>query len=187
MLHLLIAQTLPQPAPTPSTDSTTSSTAISARSWPSRSLRFSSCGSSLAVDGIGANARVMPKSGGPLTSEGKFGRCWRTIASGKRGGSARSAVTTFEHPRSGARSAGRGSAVPQALGAPGASPGRKGPATFGAASCSSEGHARRRIDLHLHSVGLEPTTLGSEDRCSIQLSYECQTLTAFLPSRFSRF
>jgi hypothetical protein len=24
-----------------------------------------------------------------------------------------------------------------------------------------------------HSAGLEPATLGSEDRCSIQLSYEC--------------
>jgi hypothetical protein len=26
----------------------------------------------------------------------------------------------------------------------------------------------------MHSAGLEPATLGSEDRCSIQLSYECQ-------------
>ena len=25
----------------------------------------------------------------------------------------------------------------------------------------------------MHSAGLEPATLGSEDRCSIQLSYEC--------------
>ena len=26
----------------------------------------------------------------------------------------------------------------------------------------------------MHSEGLEPPTLGSEDRCSIQLSYECR-------------
>jgi hypothetical protein len=25
----------------------------------------------------------------------------------------------------------------------------------------------------MHSAGVEPATLGSEDRCSIQLSYEC--------------
>ncbi len=28
----------------------------------------------------------------------------------------------------------------------------------------------------MHSEGLEPPTLGSEDRCSIQLSYECSRL-----------
>src|SRR5437660_630904 len=31
-----------------------------------------------------------------------------------------------------------------------------------------------------HSAGLEPATLGSEDRCSIQLSYECSSRNARL-------
>src|SRR5690348_14855454 len=33
----------------------------------------------------------------------------------------------------------------------------------------------RRDETRTHSAGLEPATLGSEDRCSIQLSYECGT------------
>ena len=32
---------------------------------------------------------------------------------------------------------------------------------------------RGEIFWGVHSAGLEPTTLGFEDRCSIQLSYEC--------------
>ena len=36
----------------------------------------------------------------------------------------------------------------------------------------------RQIRLETHSAGLEPATLGSEDRCSIQLSYECSAGTA---------
>jgi hypothetical protein len=34
--------------------------------------------------------------------------------------------------------------------------------------------------IQLHPVGLEPTTLGSEDRCSIQLSYGCLISLAIL-------
>src|SRR5690349_15739743 len=33
-----------------------------------------------------------------------------------------------------------------------------------------------------HSAGLEPATLGSEDRCSVQLSYECNARPRALPA-----
>lgn len=47
-----------------------------------------------------------------------------------------------------------------------------------------EGSERRRLGEKggVHSEGLEPPTYGSEDRCSIQLSYECKVLTLKLSS-----
>jgi hypothetical protein len=71
-----------------------------------------------------------------------------------------------------ARAVQRGSALDSALGS---NPDHWAEKKQPAEKKEKPGAEMIRAGLDAHSAGFEPATLGSVDRCSIQLSYECMT------------